>query len=49
MNDQYEPIAIVGMGVRVPEADDVDAFWRILEEFWCSKEKMKGSSVGMGS
>ena len=65
MNDQYEPIAIVGMGVRVPKADDVDAFWRILEEkrdmtrdipkerfnsaFWCSKEKMKGSSVGMGS
>lgn len=65
MNDQYEPIAIVGMGVRVPEADDVDAFWRILEEkrdmtrdipkerfsseFWCSREKMKGSSVGVGS
>ena len=63
MTNDYEPIAIVGMGVRVPEADDVDDFWRIMEEkrdmtreipkerfnseFWCSKEKMKGSSVGI--
>ena len=62
MTNDYEPIAIVGMGVRVPEADDVDDFWKIMEEkrdmtrdipkerfnseFWCSKEKMKGSSVG---
>ena len=61
MNTTYEPIAIVGMGIRVPQADDVDEFWKIMEEkrdmtkdipkdrfnteFWCSKEKMKGSSV----
>ena len=61
MNTTYEPIAIVGMGIRVPQADDVDGFWKIMEEkrdmtkdipkdrfntdFWCSKEKMKGSSV----
>jgi hypothetical protein len=56
-----EPIAIVGMGMKAPDTNDVDAFWKNLEEkrdmtreipkerfntdFWCSKEKFKGSSV----
>ncbi len=26
----HEPIAIVGMGCRFPQADDVQAFWRLL-------------------
>ena len=64
METTYEPIAIVGMGIRVPDANDVDEFWKIMEskrdmtkdipqdrfntDFWCSKEKMKGHSVGNG-
>ena len=32
MGQEYDPIAIVGMGMRAPEADDVDTFWKLLEE-----------------
>ena len=57
-----DSIAIVGIGLRVPKADDIDSFWDLLKEkrdltsdipkdrfnsdFWCSKNKIKGSSVG---
>ena len=27
-----DPVAIVGMGMRVPEADDIETFWKLLEE-----------------
>ncbi len=27
-----EPIAIVGMGCRFPQADDIDSFWQLLEQ-----------------
>ncbi|KAM7454939.1 hypothetical protein BLSTO_04303 [Blastocystis sp. subtype 1] len=32
MEQEADTIAIVGMGMRAPEADDIDSFWRLLEE-----------------
>ena len=28
----HEPLAIIGMGVRLPGADDLDAYWRLVVE-----------------
>ncbi len=42
-----EPIAIVGMACRFPGANDVEAFWRLLEEGRTSViEGVPGSGVG---
>ena len=32
MEQEADTIAIVGMGMRAPEADDIDSFWRLLKE-----------------
>ena len=41
------PIAIVGMACRFPEADGIDAFWRLLEAGANAvQEGMPGSGVG---
>lgn len=32
MKQEADTIAIVGMGMRAPEADDIDSFWKLLEE-----------------
>ena len=43
----HEPIAIVGMACRFPGADDLDAFWQLLEEGGNSvTEGVPGSGVG---
>ena len=42
-----EPVAIVGMACRFPGADDIDAFWRLLEAGESAvKEGVPGSGVG---
>ena len=42
-----EPVAIVGMACRFPGADDIDAFWRLLDAGENAvKEGVPGSGVG---
>ena len=42
-----EPIAVVGMACRFPGADDLDAFWRLLEQGESAvTEGVPGSGVG---
>ncbi len=42
-----EPVAIVGMACRFPGADDIDAFWRLLEAGESAvREGVPGSGVG---
>ncbi len=42
-----EPVAIVGMACRFPGADDIDSFWRLLEDGRSAvSEGVPGSGVG---
>ena len=47
MSRVSEPIAIVGMACRFPGADDIESFWRLLEEGGNAvTERAPGSSEG---
>ena len=35
-NRLHEPLAVIGMGCRFPQADSPDAFWRLLDEGRCA-------------